>query len=237
MEKIQNSIHIKAYIKIRELSLSLHTFRENYKSLKQHLDKNNDLDYHFQFEYNSPLRWQYHPLQQETHRLLLNFVSSAIALIDHTRNMTNKLYNGSKFQREYQAKVNQELKASPVNKFVQDLRSYILHNKFPFVGTQFNHKRVSPPGDPECLITTTIRLTLNIDTLLNSSDKWTELSRKYLKSQGKQLFLDSLADEYYLLIEHFHLWLNQQQKAMHKSHYSQLLDEWDSLYQELDTCL
>ncbi|MBC6436447.1 hypothetical protein FM036_47230 [Nostoc sp. HG1] len=61
MEEIEESFHIRAYIKMRELSLSLYILEVNYQLLKQHLDSNNDIDYQLQFEY-SPLRWQYHPL-------------------------------------------------------------------------------------------------------------------------------------------------------------------------------
>jgi hypothetical protein len=232
MEKIESSLHIRAYVKIRELSLSFYTFKENHKMLKQHLDINDDMDYQLQFEYK-PLRWQYHPLQQETYRLLLNFVASAMALIEHTRNIVRETYLNCQFQKEYQNTINQEIKDIPVNKFVQDLRSYILHNKFPFIGIQFHHQRVSPLGDSENLFSTKIRLTFSKNELLKS-DKWTKLARNYLDSQGDLIFIDVLIDEYYSLIESFHSWLNKRQREMHESEYSWLLDQWEELYQELE---
>jgi len=231
MEKIEKSLHIRAYVKMRELSLSVYTFKENYQLFKRHLDTNNNIDYQLQFN-NKHLRWQYHPLQQETYRLILNFVASAIALVEHTRNIIREIYSNLEFQKEYQNRVNQELREVPINKFVQDLRSYILHNKFPFVGIQFNMQRVSPFGDPQNLCSTTIRLTLSKKELLKS-DSWTKPARKYLESQDDSIFLDTLIDEYYLLIESFHLWLNKQQKEIHESEYSWLLDQWDELYEEL----
>jgi len=235
MEKIEKSLHVKAYVQMRELSLSLYTLKENYQLLEQHLEANNDMDYQLQLEYK-PLKWQYYPLQQETYRLLLNFFASAMALVEHTRNIVKEIYSGLKFQREYQNKVNQDLKDAPVNKFVQDLKSYILHNKFPFVGVQFQHKRVSPLGDPENLFATKIRLTFSKSELL-TSDKWTTLSKKYLETQGDLIFIDTLIDKYYSLIESFHSWLNKRQQEMHESEYSWLLDQWEELYQELDNAV
>jgi len=235
MEKIEESLHIRAYAKMRELSLSIHTLEVNYQLLRQHLDSNNDMDYQLQFEY-SPLKWQYHPLQQEVHRLLLNFVASAIALVDHTRNITKEIYSELEFWQEYQEKVDKDLKDEPVNVFIKDLRAYILHIKFPFVGTHFQTQRISPLGDPENLFATTIRLTFSKDELLKS-DRWTKPAKNYLETQGNLVFLDALIDEYYSLIKRFHLWLNTRQREMHESEYSWLLSKWDELYQELNVAV
>ncbi len=235
MKMIEQSFHVKAYVKMRELSLSFHTFKKNYQLFQQHLKTNNDIDYHSQFEYK-PLRWEYHSLQKETYRLLLNFVASAISLVEHTRNIVKHVYTGLEFQKEYQDKINEILKNNPVNKFVRDFRNYVLHNKFPFVGVQFQLKRISPIGDLENLCATTVKLTLNKKELL-SSTIWTAPSRNYLESQDELIFLDALIEEYYLLIDGFHSWLNKRQLEMHNSEYSWLLEKWEELYQELDIAI
>lgn len=233
MEKVEESLHIRAYVKMRELSLSLYTLEENYRLLKQHLDANNDIEYQLQFEYK-PLRWQHHPLQQEVHRLLLNFVASAMALVAHARNITKEIYSELDFLKECRNKIDQEFNDSPVNRFVQDLRSYVLHNKFPSVDPHFRHQRVSRLGEPENLFATTVRLAFNKSELLKSKKwNWTEPAKKYLETQGDLIFLDALIDEYYPPIKGFYLWLNERQREMHESEYSSLLDQWEELYQEL----
>lgn len=232
MNRIEESVHFKAYMKMRELSLSLYTFNKNYQFLKQHLESNNDMGYQLQFKFDRKNRSDPHPLQQETYRLLLNFFASSMALVEHTRNTIKGIYSNLEFQKQYQDKVDLDLKDIPVNKFVQDLRSYILHNKFPLIGIQYKTERISQFGDSENLFATTIRLTLSKKELL-VSDKWTKYAKKYLKSQDDLIFLDTLIDEYYLLIEGFHLWLNKKQREMHEIQYSWLLDQWDELYDEL----
>jgi len=233
MEEIEESFHIRAYVKMRELSLSLYTLEVNYQLLKQHLDSNNDMNYQLQFEYK-PLKWQYHPLQKEVHRLLLNFVASAIALVDHNREIIKEVYSGLDFLKEVKNRISQDFEDSPVNKFIQDLRSYVLHNEFPSVGSQFQHRRISPLGDPENLVAVTIRLTFSKNELLESKWNWKKPAKKYLETQGDLIFLDALIDEYYSPIKDFYSWLNKRQLEMHESEYSLLLDQWEKLYQELN---
>jgi hypothetical protein len=179
-----------------------------------------------------PLRWEYNLLEKKTYQLFLNFVASAKALIDHARNIVEDLYIGTEFHKEYKDKVGKELASIPIRVFVQDLRSYVLHNKFPFVSTQFKFQRVSPVGDPENLGVYTVKLALSKQQLLKWNS-WTKPSKRYLEEQNDQIFLDVLIDEYYLLIDNFYLWLDKSQREMHESEYSWLLDQWDELYQEL----
>lgn len=171
--------------------------------------------------------------RKKTYQLFLNFVASAKALIDHTRNIVEDLYIGTEFHKEYKDKVGKELAAIPIRVFVQDLRSYVLHNKFPFVSTQFKFQRASPAGNPENLGIYTVKLALSKQQLLKWNS-WTKPSKLYLEEQNDQIFLDVLIDEYYLLIDNFYLWLDKCQREMHESEYSWLLDQWEDLYQELE---
>lgn len=223
---------------MRQLSLSIQTFEKNYELFKQHLEFINNMDYWIELSESrrSPIKWKYHASEQETYRQLLNFIASAQTLIDHTRKLVNELYSKTDFQKEYQDKVNKELKNHPTRVFVQELRNYVLHSQFPFVGTQFNHSRLSPIGCQENLFETSVRLTLNKEELLES-ERWTAPSKLFLASQEELIFLDVLADEYYLLINDSQMWLNKRQKEMHESEYLSLLEKWENLYQELEQAI
>jgi hypothetical protein len=238
MKEIENSIQIRAYAMMRQLSLSVKTFEKNYELFKQHLESINNMDYWFELSDSrrSPMKWEYHASDQETYRQLLNFVASAQALVEHTRSLVEELYLETDFQKEYQDKVNKELKDHPTRKFVQELRNYVLHSKFPFVGAQFSHNRLSSIGDQENLFATSVKLTLNKEELLES-DRWTAPSKLFLASQDELIFLDVLADEYYSLINDFQMWLNKRQKEMHESEYTSLLENWKNLYQELQKAI
>jgi len=234
MKKIEQSFHIKAYYNMRQLSLSLYTFRENYIAFIQHLEAHNDIEDLLSSDIlkSQPLRWTYAPMEQKTYQLFLNFVASAKALIDHTRNIVEDLYLEKDFYIEYNNKVSQKLKSVPIRAFIQDLRSYVLHHKFPFVGTQLKLQRISPLGSSENLAVPSIRLTLSKPQLLKWG-RWTRPSKDYLETQSDEIFLDTLINEYYLLIDSFYLWLDQRQREMHESEYSWLLDQWEELYQKL----
>ena len=130
MKRIEQSFHVKAYTNMRQLSLSFFTFNENYILFKNHLGANNNIDYFIRLNPSEKrLKWEYHDLEKDTYRLLLNFVASALALVEHTRNIVKELYDKNEIQLEYQNKVNDELSSIPVNKFMQDFRNYILHNR------------------------------------------------------------------------------------------------------------
>lgn len=238
MKKIEQSFHLKAYSNMRQLLLSLYTFRENHFLFRQHLEVHNDIDLLLNSNVfkRKPLRWEYDPLEQKTYQLFLNFVASAKALIDHTRNIVESLYVRTDFHKEYKDKVSKELASIPIRVFVQDLRSYVLHNKFPFVSSQFKLQRVSPIGSSENLAVSTVELTLSKQQLLKW-DSWTKPSKHYLEAQNDQIPLDTLIDEYYSLIDGFYLWLDKRQREMHESEYSWLLDQWEELYQELEDAM
>ncbi len=237
MKRIEQSFHVKAYTNMRQLSLSFFTFNKNYILFKNHLDANNNIDYFIRLNPSEKrLKWEYHDLEKETYRLLLNFVASALALVEHTRNIVKELYDKNEFQLEYQNKVNDEISNIPVNKFMQDFRNYILHNKLPFVSPKIQGNRISSIGDSNNVMSFKIQLTLNKQQLLKS-EKFTALSKQYLKSQDEQIFLDVLADEYFTLIDNFHSWLNKCQREMHESDYSWLLDQWNELYNELESAM
>ena len=234
MKKIEQSFHIKSYVNMRQLLLSLYTFRENHLLFRQHIEMQNNIDLLLNSDVfnRKPFRWEYNPIEKKTYQLFLNFVASAKALIDHTRNIVEDLYIGTEFYKEYKDNVSKELASIPIRVFVQDLRSYVLHNKFPFVSTQFNFQRVSPVGNPENLGIYTVKLALSKQQLLKWTS-WTKPSKRYLEEQNDQIFLDVFIDEYYLLIDNFYLWLDKRQREMHESEYSWLLDQWEKLLQEL----
>ncbi len=206
MKKIEQSFHIKAYSDMRQLLLSLYTFRENHLLFRQHLEAHNGIDLFLNSDIfkRKPLRWEYQPLEQKTYQPFLNFIASAKALIGHTRNIVENLYIGTDFHKEYKDKVGKELASVLIRVFIQDLRSYVLHNKFPFVSPQFKLQRVSSIGSPENLAVSTVRLTLSKQQLLRW-DSWTKPSKHYLEAQNDQIPLDTLIDEYYSLIDNFYL--------------------------------
>ena len=101
MRKIEQSYHLKAYFNIKQLGLISSTFEDNHSSFVQHLKALNTDETIDDFRQSkilvkaSPLKWEYDAIEKEIYRLLLNFVASAMALIDHTRNMVNDLYGRS----------------------------------------------------------------------------------------------------------------------------------------------
>lgn len=240
MKQIEESFHIKAYAHSRRLSLSFYVFRKNYLLFKKHLEINNDTDYFSQIDYSAnseefeyrKLNWDYRPFEKETYYFFLNFINSAIALINHTRDIVREVYSGTDFQKEYQNKVDHGLTHAPINRFIQELKLFIQNSRFPLVSTQIRYGRVAPLGDKNDALALRIQLMLDKKQLLRWQ-KWTQTSRQYLWSQGEEISVDTLIDEYYLLIEEFTSWFGKSQQKMHESEYLGLLVQWEELCHRL----
>ena len=63
----------------------------------------------------------------ELYRHLLNYSASAMALVDHTRNVYTKLLKESHYWEEYEKKVKSDLSCKGHMQFIQKLRNYFLH--------------------------------------------------------------------------------------------------------------
>ncbi|MEM1253640.1 MAG: hypothetical protein AAGI69_14505 [Cyanobacteria bacterium P01_H01_bin.21] len=222
IRKIEISEHMQAYRHIQQLSLTNYAFRESYKEMMNCLD--NYLDAVLDENYKHQIFWfHYQTPEKEVYRLFLNFVSSAKTLVDHTRRMKDTLYRGCSFEVKYQEKIEGELASNPLNLFVNRLRNFMVHYRFPYISWQL---KASPTE-------TRMRLIISKPDLIGASFDWGKGAKAYIEAQEDPIFMDSLIEKYYLLIDNFHLWLSGCQKEMHQSEYSWMLDELQSLYQEL----
>src|SRR5262245_5663107 len=114
-------------------------------------------------------------VQLDIIRRLHNFVQSAMALVDHSRNLYNKLYLDTGRFPDYQARINQDFAKDPLSKFVQDLRRYCHHYKAPNLSvrvtvTQEEGKQIEKK---------TVELLVED---LNTFPDWTSLAKRYLSS-------------------------------------------------------
>jgi hypothetical protein len=144
---------------------------------------------------------------EEATRLLFNFLSSANALVDHTRLHVRKLYASSPFLEEYQAQLAQRLAKTPLRRFVQGLRNYSLHRRIPIVTATLTWK----PGQP-----------LKNQLMLDMSElarwrRWDGTSKKYMATLGEHHPLEQLLDDYMTLITSFYEWLREREMDIHRT--------------------
>lgn len=145
-----------------------------------------------------------HPseLMREPMKLLMNFLTSASALTDHTRNHVRRVYGTHSFFREYEKEV-QRLFLTGLPRFVGDLRNFTLHYSLPLSKARI--QLASPPSHQ--FVLTKARLT-------NSGYSWNKDAQHYLDEQQEDLPVGSIVSEYVALTTSFYRWREEREQEL-----------------------
>lgn len=141
--------------------------------------------------------------QLETKRLLHNYLSSVISLIDHTRIYIKKLHSKKEFL-EYESMINKTFIENPTCVFIKDFRQYLQHYRLPEVSLQINLMSIK-------LYNTSI--IISKDNLRKFSG-WKKLSTEYINNQINDINLRIVVQEYQAIVENFYSWLLGRQEEI-----------------------
>jgi hypothetical protein len=207
------------YKSLKGFSISLYIFNQNYSELNKMLEflTNNPEAERFMDVRN---RDQLNSLLDEVIRLLHNFVAAAMSLVDHTRNIYDKLYSKTGKFPDYQDRVNREFANDPLVQFVHCLRQYCQHYKAPNISIQFSWKT----GDEK--LKKTIYLLKND---LKGFDSWNAGAKKYLDLIEERVDIYEVAASYRKKVLDFHTWFNSRQKEIHKTEFKVLRQKEEEL--------
>ena len=95
----------------------------------------------------------------EVQRLLANYVSSAMSLKDHCLAVAGRYRLRGKLEPQIAA-----AKDDPLSRFVQDLRAYMVHYRYPDV----------------LICLTTNRFEIQVHQLVATNNKWSPRAREYM---------------------------------------------------------
>jgi hypothetical protein len=135
----------------------------------------------------------------ETCRLLHNFLASAKMLVDHTRIHARGLYGDHAFMSEYDERV-AELAKQPLCRFVQQLRDYNLHYRFPIVQCTMHVENPNAGGIP------TNRIIVDLPAVRHW-DNWSPEALTYIDSADENPSVADVAEGYMEHILRFYLWM------------------------------
>jgi hypothetical protein len=142
----------------------------------------------------------------ETERYLHNYVAAAASRVDHFRRFKDAEWlDGSPLHEEYQRRVDEEFKASPLHNFVTDLRNLILHVRLPVSTTTETYARGG---------TWTFRIMLDSADLLRW-DRWTPQARQYIEASGDSVDLSRTVSTYTDEIIAFDRWVAERFIGQH----------------------
>jgi hypothetical protein len=136
---------------------------------------------------------------QEISRLFHNYVSAWYSQKEHASRIHKKLKNSEKsylreFAVEYQQRLDESIKKSIENIFINDLRRYIQHRSIPPLTQLMLFNNVGIVSS----------LGLTSDSIKNFD--WSTASRDYISSR-KHILLDEIVDNHFYAVKEFHDWI------------------------------
>ncbi len=207
------------YRSLTGFSISIYIFDNNYIQLKRQIEflvNNPESGYLMDVRNRDLLEKSL----SEVIRLLHNFVAAAMSLVDHTRNIYDKLYNGTGKFPDYQDRINKEFVNDPLVQFVHCLRQYCQHYRAPDISIQTSWNKNDGRSKK------TIDL-LKDDLKVFSS--WNANASKYLNLIEKRVDVDELVGTYRKKVLGFHVWFNSRQKEIHKTEFDLLRKKEEEL--------
>jgi hypothetical protein len=224
-EEIQNLPGFKLYYQdLKGLDISLYIFNRNYLDLSTLIN----------FITTDPRGEMLHAVENRDKLEVFgydaicrihNYVAAVLSLLDHTRNLYKKLYEGTNLFPEYQERIDKDFKFNPLSKFVQDLRRYFQHYKSPII--MFT---TTVSSNDRFIVTISIPL----EDLLAFKD-WTTPAKKYLSTVQEKVDVLEVATAYRDTVIAFYNWFRSRQEEIHADVLKELdnkKDELRSLYEK-----
>ena len=194
-----------AWVKLARLNRTAKILRGNAKVLLDHLKRMDDLDQMLAITSDQQAFEQF---LDETERHLHNYVAASASRVDHFRRFKdNQWREGSPLREEYQRRVDEGFKASPLHNFVTDLRNLVLHVRLPVSTTTEAWTR-------SAAWTYTFRVMLNSADLLRW-DRWSPEARQYIEASGDSVDLGRTVSTYTDEIIAFDRWVAERFIGQH----------------------
>lgn len=152
----------------------------------------------------------------EVARLLHNYISAVISLVDATRVFVRTHYAGTELFKEYERRVKSDFADAPLHRFLQDLRNYSLHYRLPAMRAITSFKRRKDGGFD---LDNAFRLDTN---KLKEWDGWKAKAREYLETLGSEADLRHIIDAYEPVVTDFQRWLADRINQEHISAIKEL---------------
>jgi hypothetical protein len=163
---------------------------------------------------------------RKINRRFHNFLASAKTFVEHTRVFIEKHYQNTSIQSAYQSKIKSEFAEDELCRFIQDLRNFILHCGLPenYMITRLNQNTQEVESS----------VNLEVDKLL-CWNKWSSISRNFLKKNDKSITFSSIVTPYANKIISLYLWLDSELLNYHETdlrEYEGLKARFNSLKSE-----
>jgi len=192
-----------AWVKLARLNRTAKILRGNAKVLLDHLNRMDDVGHMLA---TTSDQQAFEEFLDETERHLHNYVAAAQSRVDHFRQFARAEWpEGSPHREEYQRRVDEEFKTSPLHNFVTDLRNLILHVRLPVSTTT----ETWGPG-----AAWSFAVILDSADLLGW-DGWSAEAQRYIEASGKSVDLGRAVRTYTDEVLAFDRWVAERFIGQH----------------------
>jgi hypothetical protein len=210
MHELWQMPEYKLFQDVQSLDLSLYMFHKNYVAL------NTILTFLASDPQADPLftvrnRDKLGQVGRDVVCFIHNYVAAALSLIDHTRNLYNKLYAPAQQFPDYENRVSTEFIQNPLAQFVVSLRQYCQHYKAPNITVQTTF--------PNGLNARPVRKVLLALGDLQTFDGWRPKAREYLRTVADAVDIQEVATAYRDKVMAFYQWVQARQDEIHEAEF------------------
>ncbi len=204
-EELYASRGVQLYNDLLSRQITSYTFEQNFRELDALIRL------HYQLQTQHKLgdfhdRKPLHDFLFELTRRLQNFVFSAKALVDHTRNYVQGAHGGqAEIRKAYETEVAKHFGASGIGGFTKGLRDFFAHCSTPFIS--------SVRGAPGATLRERFTLQLDTKEMLRTPEfhGWSTAANRYITAHGgTSIDLGIYVIDYYEAIVRFYSWLDDQ---------------------------
>ena len=141
---------------------------------------------------------------EHLNKYIFNFLASTSALIDSCRSVMD-FYKNTLIYENYKQKVKEQFANNKIAIFIKDLRNYQMHYKttFPYV----------TPNKQVCFETHEFK----------QYDRWTKLSKDFIKEQGDFIILKPLFETYFKMLEPFYMGIYAELTVYHEKDFKETI--------------
>jgi hypothetical protein len=225
-DEIRNSQAIIYNSQLNKLSQNYYIFHKNYLELKIPLENIKAPEISLPL-WDVEKRSQLDLLQKEVVRRLFNYIISAKAHVDYTRNSITEWYTNTEFKKEYDKEVKARFMDNDLVGFIEDLRNYSSHYSPPIIYQQFTVKNINSHTQ-----VFEHRFLLSKSILLEW-ESWKK-GKLFLDKCDESIDVEKFVDDYFLLIDGFENWLLGRLISLHKKDLDWLEEKSKRLKELLD---
>lgn len=210
------SDELQIKLRLKTLWHSYWIFHRNYVELQKYLEEIQKLPTFFQW-ISVDAYIERDQVLLELTRMLHNFLSSAMMLVDHTRALVKLWYDQHIFFQQYDSEIKNRFRKSDLHRFIQCLRNYTLHYLLPLPHVNLSFSRNSLSEE----FVNHSAIVLSRKQLLQWKG-WDQKARSYLQSNDGDIVLGDLLNEYFKIVHDFHSWMHKQLQEIHEDELMKL---------------